>query len=107
MESGTVAIDAVPEFEIDTKFRAVVSAEDEAIATADPVVKPFAFTRRIPAAVVAEFAVNVRRFPVVVMVPAEVMSIPVPEVRPAAVITASVPVVAPAAVIARSPVEPV
>lgn len=52
---------------------------DEIIAP-PPVVKPFALMRRMPAAVVALFAVKVSRFPVVVMTPEKFMSIPVPVV---------------------------
>lgn len=72
----------------------VIAVADEVITAAMPEVRPFAFMRRIPAAVVAELAVSVSRLPVVTKVPDEVISIPAPEVRPFAVMLKTRPVVA-------------
>jgi hypothetical protein len=55
--------------------------EVEATTIPEPVVRPLPFTRSKPAAVVAELPVNVSKFPVVVIVPVELMSMPVPVVK--------------------------
>lgn len=72
----------------------VIAVADDVITAAIPEVNPFALIRSKPAAVVAEFAVSVKRLPVVTSVPDDVMSIPAPEVKPFAVMENTRPVVA-------------
>ena len=60
-----------------------MAVADDAITNPIPEVRPFAFNRMRPAAVVAALAVTVSMYPVVVRVPAEVRSRAPPVVRPA------------------------
>lgn len=87
----------------------VIAVAEEVITAPIPEVNPFPFTLNNPAAVVAEFAVNVNRFPVKVIIPVEMIDIAVPVVWIVSTVTSD-PANWPEAVmssIVPSPAEPV